>query len=131
MMKKSLTGVWHGLYTYPHPDWEPVYFVATLIAPGTCLEGTTHEAAIGHNGAPLKEFAGISGSHAGTFVTFDKTYDGAGSWMHTVSYAGTLNADFSEIEGVWMIPGAWSGRFLMLRAPGVSEAVVRRKFERV
>ncbi len=131
MTTSSLTGVWHGLYTYPHLGWQPVYFVATLIASGGHLSGTTHEAVIGKAGAPLTLFAAVSGSRAGASVVFEKAYDGSGGWTHTVRYDGALNADASEIEGQWDIPQVWSGRFLMMRAPGVSEAVVRRKFEKV
>lgn len=131
MTKSSLTGVWHGLYTYPRAHSGPVYFVATIIASGAHLGGMTHEAVTGKRGAPLTIFASLSGRRAGASVAFDKTYDGSGGWNHTVAYEGALNADASEIEGTWTIPAVWSGRFLMMRSPGVSEAVVRRKFERV
>lgn len=129
-MTKSLTGIWHGLYTYPHAGWEPVYFVATIVASGAHVGGTTHEAVIGKRGAPLKIFASLSGHRGGVSVTFDKTYDGSGGWNHTVAYDGALNADASEIEGIWTIPSVWSGRFLMMRTPGVSEAMVRKAFEK-
>jgi hypothetical protein len=131
MTEASLTGIWHGLYTYPRGGWQPVYFVATLVASGAHLGGTTHEAAVGHSGAPLTVFASLSGSRAGATVAFAKTYDGTGGWTHTVAYAGVLNGDASEIEGTWSIPDVWSGRFLMMRSPGVSEQAVRRKFEKV
>ena len=47
----NLTGVWHGLYTYPGQH-QPVYFVATLIDSGGQLSGMTHESEIGEFGAP-------------------------------------------------------------------------------
>jgi hypothetical protein len=128
MTKPSLTGVWHGLYTYPAAWAEPVYFVATLIASGAHLGGMTHEAVVGKRGAPLTISASLSGSGGGVSIFFDKTYDGSGGWNHTVRYDGALNADASEIEGIWTIPAVWSGRFLMMRSPGASEAVVRGAF---
>jgi hypothetical protein len=128
--QETLTGVWHGLYSYP-AFHEPVFFVATLIASGPSFTGTTHEAAIGQTGAPLTLFASLSGSQAGTSVEFLKTYDGTGGWTHSVNYAGELNSDATEIEGSWIIASQWSGRFLMIRSKGVSEEVVREVYERV
>lgn len=71
----SLTGVWHGLYSYPGQR-HPVYFVATLIDSGGNLSGSTHESEIGEFGAPLTLYAGISGSRQGVSVLFTKLYDG-------------------------------------------------------
>lgn len=126
---ERLTGVWHGLYTYAGQP-EPVYFVATLIDSGTHLSGSTHESAIGEAGAPLTLFAGIDGARHGKSVTFTKTYDGSGGWDHSVAYDGHLNADLTEIEGRWSIGVKATGRFLMIRSSGASEAVVRRAFAR-
>jgi hypothetical protein len=127
---KSLTGVWHGLYSYP-AALGPVHFVATLIAVGSMVSGTTHEAAEGWHGAPLKLFADLNGTVAGSSVRLHKQYRAGGAWQHGVDYVGTLSADGTEIEGTWLIPGSWSGRFLMIRGQGASEAVVREAFEPV
>lgn len=126
--RRRLTGVWHGLYSYP-AALEPVYFVATLLDAGSSLHGSTHEAAIGRTGAPLTVTASVAGECEGGSVRFLKTYDGAGGWRHAVAYAGALSACGAEIEGRWSIPGDWSGRFLMLRSAGATESVVRRVFE--
>lgn len=125
-----LTGVWHGLYTY-QGEPEPVYFVATLIQSGDGLSGTTQESAIGRSGAPLSLTASIDGTREGASVLFTKQYDGSGGWYHGVHYAGVLNAERTEIEGRWDIGSAATGRFLMIRFPGASEAVVRRSFAKV
>jgi len=125
----TLTGVWHGLYSYP-AFLEPIFFVATLIASGPTFTGATHEAAIGQTGAPLTLFANLSGSQTGASVEFLKTYDGTGGWTHSVNYAGELNSDGSEIEGTWRIANQWSGRFLMIRSRGASEEAVRKVYER-
>jgi hypothetical protein len=127
----SLTGVWHGLYSYP-AHLEPVYFVATLIDAGSSLHGMTHEAVVGQTGAPLELHATIRGERAGQAVTFTKSYEGGGdSFTSPVRYDGGLNADATEIEGRWFIPGDWSGRFLMIRSSGASEEVVRKVYEKV
>jgi hypothetical protein len=128
--RASLTGQWQGLYSYPH-YFEPVYFVATLVSLGAQFSGTTHEAAEGRAGAPLKSFALIDGALAGHAVSFSKTYDGSANRDHTISYEGTLSADGQEIEGTWVIPGDWSGRFLMIRNAGATEKVVREVYEKV
>ena len=127
---ERLTGVWHGLYTYANEP-EPVYFVATLIESGSHLSGTTFESAVGQAGAPLTLNAMIEGSRAGTAITFTKRYDGSGGWYHGVAYEGLLNGERTEIEGHWTIGSAASGRFLMIRASGASETLVRRAFAKV
>lgn len=131
---KNLTGVWHGLYSYQSYR-EPVYFVATLIDGGTSFSGTTHESEIGEAGAPLTLFASIDGSCSGSSVDFTKAYDGSSGWDHSVSYAGSLNADATEIEGLWHVISSETGakatgRFLMIRSRGATETVVRYAFEK-
>lgn len=128
--QESLTGVWHGLYSYP-AFAEPVYFVATLIHAGATISGTIHESEKGRHGAPLTRYAGVAGSVDGGSVDFVKTYDGTGGWSHAVDYAGQLSAGRTEIEGTWTIPDVWSGRFLMIRSRHASEAKAREVFEKV
>jgi hypothetical protein len=129
MDNMSLTGIWHGLYSYPS-YLEPVYFVATLISFGDSFSGTTHEAIEGRRSARLQVFASVDGSLSGNSVSFTKQYDGTANWTHAVNYDGTLSADRSEIEGRWTIGGEWSGPFLMIRGTKASESVVRKVFEK-
>jgi hypothetical protein len=110
---QDLTGVWNGLYSYP--DGRSVTFVATLIESGSTLSGSTHEPCVGGDCPSATLFASLMGSRDGSAVTFRKTYEAAGPRFSTVNYAGTLNADATEIEGRWMIPGVWSGKFMMIR----------------
>jgi hypothetical protein len=126
----SLTGIWHGVYTYPGLV-EPVYFVATLLDGGSWLSGTTHETCRDETGATQTFFASVWGGRRSASVAFTKTYDGTGGWHHAVTYDGTLNADATEIEGQWRIGTRASGRFLMQRGGGASEQVVREAFEKV
>jgi hypothetical protein len=126
---QNLTGIWHSMYSYPIAR-TPVSFVATLIETANAVSGTTHEpCAIG--GSPNETlYATLSGSRQDSVVAFVKTYDGANPHYRTVAYEGTLSPDGTEIEGRWIVPGSWSGKFLMIRSAGKTEAVVRTVFER-
>jgi hypothetical protein len=125
---QSLTGVWHGVYSYPIAR-APVSFVATLIETGSAVRGTTHEpCTIGGPNETL--YATLAGSRQDSAVAFVKTYDGANTHYGTVAYEGTLSSDGTEIEGRWIVPGNWSGKFLMIRATGKTETVARTVLER-
>jgi hypothetical protein len=123
---RNLTGVWQGLYTYPHG--QSVSFVATLIDSAGALSGSTHEPG-GHGDASSGTlYATLAGQRSGSAVTFRKAYEGKIPRYRAVDYAGTLNADATEIEGRWTISGVWSGTFLMIR-PARNEESVERKAE--
>jgi hypothetical protein len=126
--RKNLTGVWHGLYTYPG-DLGSVSFVATVIESGSALSGSTHEPCTDSPGGTL--FATLAGSRHAGVVTFVKTYDRAGRrFRHPVAYEGALNEDATEIEGRWSIRHNWSGKFLMIRSLGRAETVERKVAEK-
>jgi hypothetical protein len=109
----NLTGVWNGLYSYP--DGRSVTFMATLIDGGGTLSGSTHEPCVGGDCPAATLFATLMGSRSGSAVTFRKTYEAANPRWGTVNYEGRLNAEATEIEGRWSIPGVWSGKFMMIR----------------
>ena len=67
--KQNLTGVWHGLYTYP--GGTSVAFVATLIEAGSHLNGSTHEPCI--LPAPRTECKHLSGADRGSAAPADDT----------------------------------------------------------
>jgi len=121
---RNLTGVWHGLYTYP--DGQSVSFVATLIDSAGALSGSTHEPGVGTDAPSSALYATIVGRRGGSAVTFRKIYEGQMPRYRAVDYAGTLNAEATEVEGRWTIPGVWSGTFLMIR-PGRQEESAERK----
>jgi hypothetical protein len=126
---QSLTGVWHGIYSYPIAR-APVSFVATLIESASAVTGTTHEpCAVGGRPDDVL-YATLLGSRHDGAVAFMKTYDGANPHYRTVAYEGTLSRDGTEIEGRWIVPGNWSGKFLMVRSAGKAETVSRSVFER-
>ena len=125
----NLTGVWQGLYSYPH-NRPAVAFVATLIQSGSTVSGTTHEPCTigGRPGEML--YATLLGGRRDRAIVFVKTYDGGNPHYGRVTYEGTLSADGTEIEGRWIVPGDWSGKFLMIRSAGKKEAVTRKAFQR-
>jgi hypothetical protein len=128
----SLTGIWHGLYSHA-VAFDPVYFVATLLSAGSWISGTSHEAETGQFGEPTTLFASLDGTRAQFQIDFTKTYDGTGGWSHCVKYSGTLSPDGTEIEGTWLVVEAdgrpFTGRFLMIRSSGATEAAVRRAYQ--
>jgi hypothetical protein len=122
---ESLTGVWHGIYSYPR-EVASVSFVATLIETASAVTGATHEPCAADRGSNQTLFATLTGSRQANAVSFTKTYDGDNPHYGTVAYEGRLNGERTEIEGRWHIPGVWSGKFLMIREQG-REVAVRRK----
>jgi hypothetical protein len=125
----SLTGIWQGIYSYPIPR-APVSFVATLIETASAVSGTTHEPCSIGGGPNEILYATLLGNRQHSAVAFVKTYDGANPHYGTVAYEGTLSSDGTEIEGRWIVAGNWSGKFLMVRPSGRTEAVARTVFER-
>jgi len=126
----NLTGVWHGLYTYP-VQRARVLFDATLIESGSWLSGSTHEISASGPTKGRLIYATLLGERSGSRVTFTKTYDGTAPGYTVVEYEGTLTADASEIEGRWSIRHNWSGKFLMIRSTGKEHAVEHKVFERI
>jgi hypothetical protein len=128
--KRSLTGIWNGLYTYPHG--QSTSFVATLIETAGSLSGTTHEPSTSGEAPGTTLLAALSGSRRDSAVTFTKRYDPPGpSTASPVRYEGALNTDGTEIEGRWIIAQVWSGKFLMIRSAGQETSVSRKAVERV
>ena len=119
-MTDSLTGVWDGTYTQPGVGI--VTFLATLIESGGALGGSVTEPCM-MPACPLSTHnASIAGHRSGSAVSFVKRYEPPGYGYDTVSYEGTVNAEATEIDGRWKLPGA-SGTFLMVRATRAAEAV--------
>jgi len=126
----SLTGIWHGLYSYL--DGRPsVSFVATLIEAGTTVSGTTYEPSDGPGEASATLYATLTGRRQGASIAFLKTYNRAGPrYFSAVAYQGMLSGDGTEIEGGWRIGGDSWGKFLMIRSAGKAETVKRKAVER-
>ena len=126
----DLSGRWTGLYTYPLGR-PPTPFEAELRESSGCLTGTTTE--IGETSGSLGRMlhAVIDGRRDGSSVRFLKMYDGSSHDHDVVHYEGALQPGGDEIDGRWVIPGIWSGTFLMIRASGAEEAAERRVSEEV
>jgi hypothetical protein len=121
-MTDSLTGVWDG--TYSQPGVGIVTFLATLIESGGALGGSVTEPCA-TAGCPLSTHnASIAGHRSGSAVSFVKRYEPPGYGYNTVSYEGTVNAEATEIDGRWKVPGtSTSGTFLMVRSTRPEEAI--------
>ena len=123
-MTASLTGVWDG--TYVQSRIGMVTFLATLIETGGALGGNVTEPCA-RSGCLVggTHNASIDGHRSGSAVSFIKRYEPSGCGYDTVFYEGLVNADATEIDGRWRLPGAMgSGTFLMVRSGKPSEAVV-------
>jgi hypothetical protein len=127
--RRSLTGVWQGIYSYPVGGLPTVPFTATLIEAGSSVSGSGHEQST-VKGATL--LFSVSGRRHDAAVNFIKIYAGGSPHYGTIIYEGTANDDATEIEGRWIIQRDWSGRFLMtrsgdaLRAAAESEGAASR-----
>ncbi len=117
----SLTGVWHGQYSYPSAAIAPVAFVATLIDSAGALSGSTHETAEMITGGKETLYGAIEGKRSGRTVRFVKTYIPADEAWGDILYEGTLSPGGDEIEGEWVILDHLSGRFLMIRQRGAAQ----------
>ena len=121
-MTDSLTGVWDGTYTQPGAGI--VTFLTTLIESGGALGGSVTEPCV-MPGCPLSTHnASLAGHRSGSAVSFVKRYEPPGYGYDTVSYDGSVNADATEIDGRWRIPGtSYSGTFLMVRSSQPAQSV--------
>ena len=113
--RSTLTGAWSGAYRYPGDAGPETVFNAQIEEVGGAFTGALSEPNL-----LLPDFGPVStsdieGVRTGALVTFIKFYDGSGGMGHAVSYEGRVNANLTHIEGVWSIPGNWSGAFFMTR----------------
>jgi hypothetical protein len=127
--RDDLSGAWQGLFHYPHSQ-PPTAFRADLTDAAGWLKGATSEEGAVGPAAGRTITATLSGRRTDGKVTFLKTYDVEDFAYDVVAYEGVVSEDGLEIEGVWRVPGSWSGRFLMIRAEGAeasaeAEASVR------
>jgi hypothetical protein len=120
-MSDDLTGVWDG--TYVQPGTGMVTFTATLIESGGALTGIVTEPCMMPRCPLSTHNASIAGHRSGSKVSFVKRYEPPGYGYGAVDYEGTVNAEATEIDGRWRLPGG-SGAFLMVRASRKAEAVV-------
>lgn len=122
-MSDNLTGVWDGSYVQPGAG--VVTFLATLIEAGGALGGSVSEPCMTPICPISTHNASIAGHRSGSAVSFVKRYEPPGYGYDTVHYEGSVNAETTEIDGRWKIPGtSLSGTFLMVRATRPAQAIV-------
>jgi hypothetical protein len=121
-MTDDLTGVWDG--TFIQPQVGMVTFLVTLIESGGALAGNVTEPCM-TPACPLRVHnASIAGHRSGSAVSFVKRYEPPGYGYDMVSYEGLLNAEATEIDGRWRLPGTpLSGTFLMVRSTRTAESI--------
>ncbi|MBR0718748.1 hypothetical protein [Bradyrhizobium liaoningense] len=119
-MTDNLTGVWDG--TFVQPGAGMVTFTATLIEAGGALGGSVTEPCMMRECTLSTHNSSIAGHRSGSRVSFVKRYEPPGYGYDTVVYEGTVNADATEIDGRWRLPGN-SGTFLMVRSTRTAQAV--------
>ncbi|HET6159509.1 MAG TPA: hypothetical protein VFE34_14280 [Dongiaceae bacterium] len=124
----NLTGLWHGLYSYPFGK-KPVSFVATLSDSDGWFNGTTEEVGTAGDAIGQRLIASLQGRRSGRSVTMLKIYHGPYVFYDSVHYAGDLNEDGTEISGTWHIAGSWSGTFLMIRSRTTASAETEESVE--
>jgi hypothetical protein len=126
-MTDNLTGVWDG--TYVQSQVGMVTFLATLIDSGGALGGNVTEPCIMPScSVGGTHTASIAGHRSGSAVSFAKRYEPSGCGYDTVFYEGLVNAEATEIDGRWRLPGtALSGTFLMVRSSKTAEAVAGKE----
>ncbi|MDP3494345.1 MAG: hypothetical protein Q8R82_14625 [Hyphomonadaceae bacterium] len=110
----DLTGLWSGEYWYGAGS--PVPFSAHLIDSLGTITGTTLEPnTFAHPG--LTELsADISGARGELSVRFNKVYHPApGVHRDPIFYTGTVDSNFTMIDGDWRFANGFSGRFVLVR----------------
>jgi len=107
---QNLSGVWYGRYdAATHAETNS--FIARLRDEGGAVSGVITERDT-RGGADIRR-AFVSGQRQGSALTFVKQYDGA-VYAHAVRYAGSVNADATEVSGTWMVLES-HGSFVMAR----------------
>lgn len=125
----NLSGYWSGEYWYDNGAGTLAQFAAHISDKGDSFDGTTLETAR-FTGKSREFTASISGSRDGATVEFIKRYD-AGQRIHRnpIFYAGAINADLTQIDGIWALDdrGRLTGGFRMQRGSKGPKAAVTRE----
>lgn len=126
----DLTDTWHGRFSYP-AEGGSVPFTARLEHAGDRLRGDIAEPGHEAHAPGLILAATVSGRAVAGRVSFTKTYLTRAPGYDTVRYEGRVRDGGLEIVGLWRIPGALTGPFIMIRSRGLPASVEARREEPV
>lgn len=110
----DLTGLWSGEYWYGAA--KPVPFSAHLVDSLGTISGTTLEPNTFAHPGLIELSADISGARGELSVRFNKLYHAApGVSRDPILYTGTVDPNFTMIDGEWRVPQGLTGRFVLVR----------------
>lgn len=123
----DLTGLWSGEYWYG--TGAPVPFSAHLVDSLGTITGTTLEPNTFAHPGLIELSADIAGSRGELSVQFNKLYHAApGVHRDPIFYTGTVDPNFTMIDGDWRLANGFSGRFVLVRVSrGAKAAEVKRE----
>lgn len=121
----SVSGAWSGVYHIMNGQMSGSFLI-TLQEGGSTLSGMTEEPdTFGMFGGGVA-YATLTGQRTENSVVFEKLFEDAPQGLPAITYVGVVNAEETQIEGDWIIPGVMSGPFKMSRrGSGVGEAIKR------
>jgi len=96
---RNIGGIWYGRYDALGYS-EANSFVARLGDDNGAISGTITEPDTRGGHGVRRAF--VSGDRSGTELRFVKQYNG-GALAHAVRYTGEINAEATEISGLWVI----------------------------
>lgn len=121
----DLTGLWSGEYWYGTGN--PVPFSAHIVDNLGTISGTTLEPNTFAHPGLIELSADISGTRGELSVRFNKLYHPApGVHREPIVYSGTVDSNFTMIDGEWRLPGL-SGRFVLVRVSRGAQAAKAKR----
>jgi hypothetical protein len=127
----DLTGLWSGEYWYGGAG-QPTPFTAHFVDADGSLTGTTLEPNTFADLGLAELSAMLRGSRGDLSVRFVKLYDPApGVHQSPIAYSGTVDPNFTMIDGEWRIAGMHPGRFVLVRVSRGAEAEAVERAEEI
>ncbi|MEP7211361.1 MAG: hypothetical protein ABI740_11030 [Alphaproteobacteria bacterium] len=127
----DLTGLWSGEYWYGGAG-QPTPFTAHFVDADGSLTGTTLEPNSFADPSLGELSATLRGSRGDLSVRFVKLYDPApGVHQSPITYSGTVDANFTMIDGEWSIAGVHSGHFVLVRVSRGAQAEAIERAEEI
>lgn len=111
----DLTGLWSGEY-WCTGGGRPTPFSAHLVDSLGTITGTTLEPNTFAHPGLIELSADLSGARGELTVRFTKIYHAApGVHRDPIFYAGTVDPNFTMIDGDWRFADGFCGRFVLVR----------------